>query len=721
MSTLTYSSIYNYTATIIGYNAQTGIALLDTPVNISMGYNSQEGTITSQYNIKGTIANIPAAIAAGKPVSLSSDENGNFVGIFNVPSTTFQTGQRVFRIDNRKISTDPTTATTYSEATFTASGLQTTSQQLNFAPSVDSAAGSFTQVSQQSQKLINTITTISPYDPIAQSFIVNKDNYGNGIFLNSIKLFFNSKPTNNIPITLSIVGTLNGYPNGKILDYSTVTLFPNQVLTSNKPHYLDPTTYTEFVFEAPVYIQAGELYAFILKSSSADYYVYYAQQNQLAVPSTAKAKPTDPNPSNPTKIGAAPYVGALFESQNAITWTANQTADMMFVIDRCVFDTTQTPQIPFVVPQNLPHRKLGQDDILHKLSPNSVSNLKGNYSVNRLVDAINVSTTDFLPTGTNINYSYQATLNNGQVPTQISSITPGRLGTPTLDDVPLNDGNGERVLLKSSSNSFSLFATLQSTDPSVSPIISDDGVSLYTTKYLINNMPLSNNIISVVSGGSGYNVNTTSVIVSAPTMSGGTQASASITANATGAITSVYVTVPGSGYIQTPTITISDPTTRSGNANATIAVYGETSSKGGNSYAKYFTKTVVLTPGNDSGDLRVFYTAYKPIGSDVFVYYKILNRNDQQNFADGYWQLMTPVTNINSNSYLSTDYIEYEVAPGAFGQGANNNISYLSTNGTTYTQFSQFAIKVVLVTNDNTNPPFLTNIRALALPPGTGI
>jgi hypothetical protein len=720
MATITYSSVYTYTANVVSYDSTNKIVTLDAPVNVSMGVNSQEGVITSQYDIRGKVANIPTAIALGSAVSLTTDEAGQFVGIFNVPSSTFQTGQRVFRVDNRTVSTDPTTATTYSEATFTASGLSTTSQQLNFSPSVDASAGSFTQVNQQSQVLISSITTISPYDPVAQSFIVNRDNYPNGIFLNSLKLFFYSKPSSNIPVTVSIVGTLNGYPDGKVLDYSTVSLLPNQVLTSSNPHYLDSTSYTEFIFDAPVYIQPGAMYAFIVKSSSSDYQLYYAKQNQIAVPSTAKVNPTDANPTIPSKIGNSPYVGALFESQNSITWTADQTADLMFVMDRCVFDITKNPSIPFVVPQNLPHRKMANADVIYKLNPNSISNLRGNHSPNRLVDAINVSTTDFLPTGTNINYSYQSTIASSNAVTSIQSITPGKLGSPTADDIALNDGQGERILNKNSSNSFSLFASLTSTDVNVSPIISDDAVSLYSTRYLINNMPMSNNIISVIAGGSGYNVNTTSVSVSAPDMLGGTQASLGFTANGTGAITSVYVTVPGSGYIKTPKITIADANTIPG-TGANVAVYGETSSKGGNSWAKYFTKKVVLTPENDSGDLRVFLTAYNSINSNIFVYYKILNRNDTQRFEDGYWQLMTPTTNTNRNSQSPTDLIEYEYAPGSYRQGANNNISYVSSSGTSYTQFSQFAIKVVLATSDPTDPPVLTNLRALALPPGTGI
>ena len=181
-------------------------------------------------------------------------------------------------------------------------------------------------------------------------------------------------------------------------------------------------------------------------------------------------------------------------------------------------------------------------------------------------------------------------------------------------------------------------------------------------------------------------------------------------------ISSIYVSHSGSGYITTPTITISGANT----TQATAVVYGETSSRGGNSFAKYFTKKVVLTQANDSADLRVYYTAYKPLGTEVYIYYKILNRNDTQNFDDGSWQLMTQLSNNNFYSDSRDNYIEFECAPGTNNQ-AVNSISYIGLNGKEYSSFSQFAIKVVMTSNDSTSVPLLTDIRALALPSGTGI
>jgi hypothetical protein len=747
MSTIYLSSLYNYSANITAYDPVTKLVTLDAPVNLSLGVNSFiGGDVSSHYSIVGNYSKIDSVVQSNsRPAKPTTDESGNYVGIFNVPSTKFQTGSRIFSVDNRTNPSDRSSATTFAEATFTASGLSV-KNQTQFFPSVDSSVSTFTQVNQISNQLVGTsssststtVTVVPPtptpqettfpapslrnggnggsFDPVAQTFIISTDNYPNGVFLYSIKLFFQNKPSTNIPISLWIVPTLNGYPSGETVPHSKVILYPNEVKVSSTPHYLDPSASTEFVFECPVYIKPGELYAFIVKSSSVDYYLYYGEQNKIALKSTSKANYTDDTPTSASKITAAPYVGALFESQNGITWTADQTKDLMFVINKCVF-STGTISVPFTVPKNLPYRKLGTQDIGNKIDANSVTQMFGNYSPDRLYDAINVTTTEFVPTGTTINYSYATTLGSNYSTTNYSSISPGRLGSPTPDDVYLNDGQGERILSRSLNNSFSLLASLSSSDRNLTPIISDDGISLYTITYAINNMGLSNNIISVTNSGNGYSsLSSANITVSAPD-TGSSVAVLGLTANATGAISSVYVISPGAGYLKTPTITI----TGANSSPAVISVSGETSPKGGNSFAKYFTKKVVLAPGNDSGDLRVFYTAYRPPGTNIYVYYKILSSLDTTPFDSIGWQLMTTINNQNTFSTSRDDLYEFEAAPGIFANNlANNVISYTNPSGQSFSTFIQFAIKVVLATSENTVVPYLTDIRALALPPGTG-
>ena len=785
-----------YLATITNYNGSTKVATLGAPpgytgtwpgVNLSLGTSLSQGALSSTYSINGTYVNIAQATAANGVATLSTDESGNFVGIFNMPAGVFHTGSRVFRIDNRTISADPSTATSYAQATFTAGALLTNIGAADIQPSVDSSATTFTPISQQSSQMLNNPNGL--YDPLAQCFTISKNVYPNGVFLNSIKLFFAKVPGDSaIPVTVSIVPTVNGYPNGQTLSYSTISLTPPAVKANSTPYFTDPNTYTQFTFDAPVYVQSGVTYAIMVESSSVDYQLWFAQQNQNSISSTSEGQSS--------KIGTAPYIGGLFEPQNIHSWAADVTRSLMFIIDQCVFNTNVTPQIEFVVPKNLPFRKLGTNDVLYRVSANSVSNLRNIYSKQMKMDAFNVSTTDFSPTDTGINYTYNATLLDG-TKTPASPINPGTYGTPMADHVYLADNKGERALFAGSNSSFILNATLSSKDKNVSPIIADDGVSLYAVRYYINNMGIGNNVISIANAGLGYNVQTAGVIVTSglsnstsSSDTGGALPAFGITANSTtGAITSVYTTSTGAGYLVSPTIVISDPTTRTANgnvttstgsnvvtgngtsfttqllvggaltttsnivlgtiqtitntksiiltsnaaasvsannyfvANASIKIYGEDGSSGGNAYAKYFTKKVVLAPGQSAGDLRVFYTAYLPLGSQIYVYYKVLSAQDTSTFKSAGWQLMTTVSGQNLYSTSRTNLNEYECAPGVYNSNVANNtpIVYTNATGQTFNSFTQFAIKVVLATSDNTIVPFLTDIRALALPPGTGL
>jgi hypothetical protein len=434
------------------------------------------------------------------------------------------------------------------------------------------------------------------------------------------------------------------------------------------------------------------------------------------VASSTKNLPSDATPKNVTKINSAPYVGSLFLSQNSQTWSADQNESMMFVIDRCVFSVGTLPTLQFVVPNKLPYRKVVEQDIGYYLNPNTISSsITSCANTDVVVDAFNLSTTDFMPGSTSLSYAYSSTFKSSRTATPITSVTPGKYGTPTYDDIYLNDGSGERILEANSNTSFIMYATMSTTDDSVSPMISDDGLSVYAITWDINNLGISNNIITVASGGTGYNANTISVTVNA---TDGYGSGATAAANVVGGIVKeVYVTNAGSGYVKTPTITITDPSTRIGNSNASVILTGETSKSGGNALARYFTKKVVLDQGFDSGDLRVYFTAYRPVNTNIYVYYKVLSRSDTQKFEDGEWQLMTLINNSNSlYSQTRGDTYEFVAAPGSAGV-ADNYISYTSdVTNQTYNKFNQFAIKIVLASSDNTSVPFLTDIRAIALP-----
>jgi hypothetical protein len=465
-----------------------------------------------------------------------------------------------------------------------------------------------------------------------------------------------------------------------------------------------------------VYLESNKLYAFIAKCpTSNEYTIYTAENGDTAIPSSVKNLPTDPTPTAVTKISSAPYIGNLFLSQNSQTWTADQNESMMFTIDRCVFSVGTQPTLQFVVPNKLPYRKLTEEGLSYFLNPNTINSAASSVAnTDVIVNAFNISTTDFVPGSTTLSYSYASTLNSTKTAAPTRGVTPGKYGTPTYDDIYLNDGLGERVLVANSNTSFSLFANMTTVDDAVSPMISDDGLGVYTINWKINNLPISNSMITIANGGSGYNVNTTSVTV---TSANGFGTGATAVANvANGVIQNIFITNGGSGYATTPTITILDANTSPG-TGAIVTVAGETSSSGGNAEARYITKRVILNQGFESGDMRVYFTAYRPVNTNIYVYYKILSRSDTQTFDSGNWQLMTLINNTNSlYSQTRESTFEFVAAPGT-GEVAQNYVEYISNvSGQTYNDFGQFAIKIVLATSDKTAVPYLSDIRAIALP-----
>ena len=80
------------------------------------------------------------------------------------------------------------------------------------------------------------------------------------------------------------------------------------------------------------------------------------------------------------------------------------------------------------------------------------------------------------------------------------------------------------------------------------------------------------------------------------------------------------------------------------------------------------------------------------------------------------------MTQVGTSTYSSnrSDLKEIEYAPGVAGV-ANNQVYYTNTSGTTYNSFYQYRLKIVMTTSDTTTVPFVTSMRSLALPSGTGM
>lgn len=696
----------------------------DTEISYRIVSGREDNTnneIVLMTNNNSTIAvnSIANAIFDIKPVNpsgkLRSDRVGSVSGTFYLPGNQFKTGEKIFRVDNRT-GGNSGTETTFAQTKFFASSLNVQKQNLNFSSDPSKISGSKTTSS--SSNTVNTVkqtyasTKIVNYvDPVCQSFIVYSNEAPNGAFVKSVKLFFKTKPTtHNSPVTVSILETINGYPSGDFLPHSTVVLNTDEINVSESPSIEDESTWTEFVFPVPVYIRPETMYALLVRTNSNEYFIWTAELGEYALSSTAGGLTN-------YKIAQTPYVGELFLSQNTITWAADQNKDLMFQLTRCDFDVSKNPSIDFVVPTKLPQRHLVDNSISYLEDANTAAEFGSSYTTNqdRLISAFNVTASDLTFDVAPIRYTYKATIASPRE-TEVfpHPITPGKYGSATYDDIYLDDGKGERILVANSANSFVLTATLSSRDSFISPVISESGTTLYGVKWAINDLGLANNNFIIIDGGTGYS-NSSVITISRTSNTTGETAIVNPVVKANGEIDRIDVIYPGSGYASTPTITIDDPN-RSGNSNAEIIIAGETSSRGGNALLRYITKPVTLAPGFDAGDIRVYFTAYRPVNSDIYVYYKILDRNDVQQFADSDWQLMTMISGDSLYSSSRNDVREFVAAPG-IDLVADNKVSYVSkSSGETYINFYQFAIKIVLSSPDSTRVPYLIDLRAIALP-----
>jgi len=256
--------------------------------------------------------------------NLVTDANGAVSGSFAIPDPKdstkprWRTGERVFRLTSSSTNDLTSAPDTAANAEYIARGIIQTVQ--NTIISTRTAAIEF-RATNETERIAQTTTTrgaarqVGYHDPLAQTFMI--DDAG-GVFLTSIDISFSSKDAN-VPVTLQVRNTVNGYPGQQILPFSETTLNPSAVSTST-----DGSTATTFTFASPVYVQENTEYSLVLMANTTDYNVYVARLGQTALD------------SNRT-ISQQPYAGVFFKSQNGVTWTADQNEDIKFKIKRAEF------------------------------------------------------------------------------------------------------------------------------------------------------------------------------------------------------------------------------------------------------------------------------------------------------------------------------------------------------------------------------------------------
>ena len=274
------------------------------------------------------------AVAKVSNKDMVTDKKGKLRGSFfiDAPNTQgnikFKTGTKLFRLSDSSTDSKVVGVSDSSgEAEFSSSGIHQTTQETII--SVRNA-----RITSEEMRDARTLTSVSTstseetrwHDPLAQTFLVDDSALEGGVFLTKIDLFFfTSDPE--IPVSIDLRTVENGTPTQNILPFSKVVKDAADVFTSD-----DASKPTTFTFKAPVFIPERQEHAIVVTSDSNQYKVFISLLGKDAIDAAHAGE----------KISEQPYIGVLFKSQNASTWTPSQYEDLMFKIYRADFTLPST-------------------------------------------------------------------------------------------------------------------------------------------------------------------------------------------------------------------------------------------------------------------------------------------------------------------------------------------------------------------------------------------
>ena len=171
------------------------------------------------------------------------------------------------------------------------------------------------------------------------------------------------------------------------------------------------------------------------------------------------------------------------------------------------------------------------------------------------------------------------------------------------------------------------------------------------------------------------------------------------------------------------------------NSNTDIQSTEDYVSSGGSAKTRYITRRITLADGQDAEDILVYLNAYKPSTANIFVYYKIIHKEDSDTFLNTRWMPMTQNTasTIISDTENTEDFKEYVYSVKTYPtntqkvtrngivvnlSGANNTtgvIEYRNSLGARFTGYKYLAIKIVMTNTVTVKPPRITDLRVICL------
>ena len=480
-------------------------------------------------------------------------------------------------------------------------------------------------------------------DPIAQVFTINLVNNLAGLYATSIDVFFKQKSSiASNGVSLMLFDTTNAYPNGQsILPFSTV-----HMLQSNIPVSDDATALTRFTFEAPVFLNNGKTYAFVIKpdNNDPDYLVYTATLGESDITSG-------------TQMYAAPSIGGtLFEGANLNEWAPVQDEYIKFNINRASFNSYTGTAIL----QNI------DEDFVH-INNITFANSTVDVAIGDIVYGATVSTAGV------VNTSIYGTVNAYDDLTGIVYVANTTGNFATIPYIQIHRFSNST--LSPSSTTYiataNFLGVLNPVVDAVVPslaIISPSGTSLSLSyNGTSNSYVIDSNSTNISMGIDHEFYDYERIVASRTNEKSHMSSNKSFAYNVAMTTTSTYVS-PLIDLVKNNQLILEnlvDPVGIDYNN-----YYNNSSSK-----SKYISKIVTLAEGQDAEDIQIILSAFRPQSSDIQVWVKFQNSEDSDPFITKTW---TPLTNLSSSLYSGNDPSDFK----EFVFGVANSYNGIIKTGT---------------------------------------
>ena len=711
----------------------------------------------SKFFITGATSN---AYAQVHNTDIISSENGVVNAFVLIPPLQYETGEMQFNLSSQDQNTQIKGLTgSYATASYYSQGTELT--VTSSITTLEAPELTATTITDERVRFIpNPPPPPGRHDPIAQSFFVSQIS---GVFATSIDLYFLTKDPS-APVTIDIRTVENGAISGQILPGSVVTVESADVKTSN-----DATAATRFTFPNPLYLSPNNDYAFIVRTVTDKYNMWVSRLGEEDVTTGLFI---DKQPFVGVLYKSSNQSIWTPDQFEDVKFTLNRAQFDTNTVYTCVLENKP------IEPQQLPKNPLsftegssvikvfqpnhGMHQAGNKVEINLVASDTTNATISSALSSNSVSNIQMLDiSGTNTGFdlssiegwnkvnnatvaggnkgfikindeiiSYTGVTNNGQ----LSGITRGELGTTAtahdagsvvrcfnVNGIPSNEINTEHTITNIiSMDEYEITVTsaanatkqtggtvatatrniqYESIEPFINiftPVESTKSISLGSTsgtsignnkqKSFITRRPenIENGIENVM--------NEPKLVLSEPNRKTFQNSQTStlktyITMSTPIDRVSPVVDVTGSSIV-----TISNRLNKVVDADGDLDISSELTPFGGK-HSAYITKRVILETASTS--IKVLFDAIRMPSVELKVFAKIKYDSSSGEFDDMNY-IEVPVTNNpvsdNKNQFRAFDF----------------EIKGLE-------EFQEFAIKVVMIGNDQSEPPKIRNFRALAL------